>query len=182
MLMRLITRVVAPIGRVRGLQLVTRVPGRLFGRARTRIRLGPNAVFCYPSYDSYWSFCLQPRRSYEPGLEKLFRRISDVDFGFIDCGANFGYWSALVTSPEFGGHPCIAVEASSETFDVLLETARLNGDRFRCLNEAVAESEGMVRFTAGGMHAGRHVVDGQVESMPVNTRRFLAPRERVVEV
>ena len=41
---------------------------------------------------------------------------SDVDYTLIDGGANYGYWSVLVSSAPFGKHRAIAIEPSSQNF------------------------------------------------------------------
>ena len=50
---------------------------------------------------------------YEPEMLSIFQTIRDQDYSFVDCGANFGYWSVLVTGARLGRHPAIAVEASA---------------------------------------------------------------------
>ena len=48
---------------------------------------------------------------------------SDVDYTFIDCGANYGYWSVLVSSKPFGAHKAIAIEPSGQNFPKLANNA-----------------------------------------------------------
>ena len=81
------------------------------------IKLNPDAVFEFPYGDGYWSKLLNRSYNYEDELELLFCAIpSDVDYTLIDCGANYGYWSVLVSSSPFGSHKAIAIEPSSQNF------------------------------------------------------------------
>src|SRR3954465_14102759 len=80
------------------------------------IRLNPDAVFEFPYGDGYWSKLLNRTFSYEDELEMLFRDSVDVDYTLLDCGANYGYWSVLVSSAPYGAHKAIAIEPSSQNF------------------------------------------------------------------
>src|SRR5665647_2647474 len=61
------------------------------------IKLNSDAVFEFPYGDGYWSKLLNRSFSYEDELELLFRDSVSVDYTLIDCGANFGYWSVLIS-------------------------------------------------------------------------------------
>src|SRR5581483_6564426 len=74
----------------------------------------------------------------------LFRHSADVDYTLIDCGANYGYWSVLVSSRPFGAHRAIAIEPSSQNFPKLANNAKVNDDRFETMKCAI----GAVRGTA----------------------------------
>ena len=80
------------------------------------IKLNADAVFEFPYGDGYWSKLLNRSYSYEDELELLFRHSADVDYTLLDCGANYGYWSVLVSSAPFGSHQAIAIEPSSAEF------------------------------------------------------------------
>ena len=62
------------------------------------IKLNPDATFEFPYGDGYWSKLLNRSYHYEDELELLFRDSADVDYTLLDCGANYGYWSVLVSS------------------------------------------------------------------------------------
>ena len=62
------------------------------------IRLNDDAVFEFPYGDGYWSKLLNRSYHYEDELELLFQDSADVDYTLLDCGANYGYWSVLVSS------------------------------------------------------------------------------------
>ena len=67
--------------------------------------------------------------------------------GFVDCGANFGYWSVLASSKPFGAQQAIAIEAGGLNVKHLNRNAELNGNRFRCLHAAIAGGSGFARVT-----------------------------------
>ena len=74
------------------------------------IKLNADATFEFPYGDGYWSKLLNRSFSYENELELLFRDSIGVDYTLIDCGANFGYWSVLISSAPYGSHKAIAIE------------------------------------------------------------------------
>ncbi len=62
------------------------------------IKLNSDATFSFPYGDGYWSKLLNLAFKYEDELELLFRNSADVNYTLIDCGANYGYWSVMVSS------------------------------------------------------------------------------------
>lgn len=122
------------------------------------VRLNEDADFTIPFCDGYWSRMLNPKYDYEEEIEAFLRSAADLRYSFVDCGANFGYWSVLASSHCFGGQATLAVEASAENAKWLARNARLNGNRFQLLNAAVGEkSGGFARITGA-----RHEVFGTV--------------------
>ena len=111
------------------------------------IKLNADAVFEFPYGDGYWSKLLNRSYNYEDELEVLFRDSVDVDYTFIDCGANYGYWSVLVTSQPFGSHKAIAIEPSSENFAKLANNAGVNGHRFETLKCAIGTVKGTAQLS-----------------------------------
>jgi FkbM family methyltransferase len=133
------------------------------------IRLNPDAIFEFPYGDGYWSKLLDRSYHYEDELELLFQDSVDVDYTFVDCGANYGYWSVLVSSAPFGAHRVIAIEPSSQNFPKLANNAKVNGNRFEALQCAIGSARGKARLS-GTKHeafsiAGRTKDDG--EEVPV---------------
>jgi FkbM family methyltransferase len=106
------------------------------------IKLNSDAVFEFPYGDGYWSKLLNLSYNYEDELELLFRDSVDVDYTFIDCGANYGYWSVLVSSKPFGARKAIAIEPSGQNFPKLANNARVNGGRFEAMKCAIGSSRG----------------------------------------
>ena len=101
------------------------------------IKLNPDATFEFPYGDGYWSKLLNRTFSYENELELLFQDSVDVDYTLLDCGANYGYWSVLVSSAPYGSHKAIAIEPSSQNFAKLKNNAEINGNRFEAMKCAI---------------------------------------------
>lgn len=123
------------------------------------VTLGPDAVFAFPYGDGYWSKLLNRSFRYEDELELLFRDSADVDYTLLDCGANYGYWSVLVTSRPFGSRKAIAIEPSAQNFSKLANNARLNGSRFTALKNAIGAQRG-VAFLSGTKHEAFSIAGG----------------------
>ena len=111
------------------------------------IRLNEDAMFEFPYGDGYWSKLLNRSYSYEDELELLFRDSVDVDYTFVDCGANYGYWSVLVSSKPFGAHKAIAIEPSGQNFPKLANNARVNNNRFELMKCAIGSVRGTAHLT-----------------------------------
>src|SRR3954467_12315648 len=97
------------------------------------IKLNPDATFEFPYGDGYWSKLLNRSYHYEDELELLFQDSADVDYTLLDCGANYGYWSVLVSSHPFGSHKAIAIEPTGQNFPKLANNAKINGNRFEAM-------------------------------------------------
>ena len=133
------------------------------------IKLNDDAVFEFPYGDGYWSKLLNRSYNYEDELELLFRHAADVDYTLIDCGANYGYWSVLVSSRPFGSHRAIAIEPSSQNFAKLANNAEVNGGRFETMKCAIGASRGTAHLT-GTKHEAFSIargVNGGGEDVPV---------------
>ena len=123
------------------------------------IKLNDDAVFEFPYGDGYWSKLLNRSYRYEDELELLFRGSADVDYTLIDCGANYGYWSVLVSSEPFGSHKAIAIEPSSQNFSKLANNARVNGNRFEAMKCAIGAGRGTA-FLTGTKHEAFSIAGG----------------------
>jgi FkbM family methyltransferase len=135
------------------------------------IKLNPDATFEFPYGDGYWSKLLDRSYSYEDELELLFRDSVDVDYTLIDCGANFGYWSVLISSAPYGSHRAIAIEPSSQNFAKLKTNAEINGGRFELMKCAIGAARGTARLS-GTKHEAFSIVgeaSGGGEDVPVIT-------------
>src|SRR3954467_1270375 len=133
------------------------------------IKLNADAVFEFPYGDGYWSKLLNRSYRYEDELELLFEDSADVEYTLLDCGANYGYWSVLVSSAPYGSHKAIAVEPSSQNFTKLANNAAINGNRFELMKCAIGAARGTARLS-GTKHeafsiAGDAGADG--EEVPV---------------
>ncbi|MCP9630787.1 FkbM family methyltransferase [Rhodopseudomonas palustris] len=132
------------------------------------IKLNPDATFVFPYGDGYWSKLLERSYRYEIELDLLFAHSADVDYTFVDCGANYGYWSVLVSSRPFGGHRTIAIEPSGANFARLENNARVNGGRFDVMKCAIGATRGTARLS-GTKHEALSIVgsDDTGEEVPV---------------
>ena len=115
------------------------------------VRLDEDALFSFPYGDGYWTLLLDRNYQYEADLELFFRGVADADYTLIDCGANYGYWSVLVTSRPFGGHRSIAIEPSSRPYEKLTANAKINGNRFKPMQRAIGAKAGTARLS-GAKH------------------------------
>jgi FkbM family methyltransferase len=132
------------------------------------IKLNADATFAFPYGDGYWSKLLNRSYAYEDELGLLFRDSLNVDYTLIDCGANFGYWSVLVSSAPYGSHKAIAIEPSSQNFAKLKNNAEINRNRFEVMNCAIGASRGIARLS-GTKHEAFSIAgdadDGEVVSV-----------------
>ncbi len=131
------------------------------------IKLNDDAVFAFPYGDGYWSKLLNRSFKYEDELEVLFRDSADIDYTLLDCGANYGYWSVLVSSRPFGSRKAIAIEPSSSNFARLSNNANINANRFGVMHCAIGATRGTAKLSgtkheafsiAGSADAGGEVV------------------------
>ncbi|MBI5129862.1 MAG: FkbM family methyltransferase [Rhodopseudomonas palustris] len=133
------------------------------------IKLNPDATFVFPYADGYWSKLLERSYRYEIELDLLFADSVDVDYTLVDCGANYGYWSVLVSSKPFGAHRAIAIEPSRDNFARLTHNARVNGNRFETMKCAIGAARGTARLS-GTKHEAFSIVgksDAAGEDVPV---------------
>jgi FkbM family methyltransferase len=132
------------------------------------IKLNPDATFVFPYGDGYWSKLLERSFRYEIELDLLFADSAGVDYTLVDCGANYGYWSILVSSAPFGAHRALAIEPSAKNFAVLSHNARVNGDRFVVMKSAVGAARGTARLS-GSKHEALSIAGGGAdgEEVPV---------------
>jgi FkbM family methyltransferase len=133
-----------------------------------QVRLNPDAVFEFPYGDGYWSKLLNRTFSYEDELELLFADSAGIDYTLLDCGANYGYWSVLVSSKPFGSHKAIAIEPSGQNFPKLANNAKLNGNRFEVMKCAIGAARGTARLS-GTKHEAFSIAgdQGSGEEVPV---------------
>jgi FkbM family methyltransferase len=133
-----------------------------------QIKLNPDAIFEFPYGDGYWSKLLNRTYHYENELELLFQDSADVDYTLLDCGANYGYWSVLVSSKPFGSHKAIAIEPSGQNFPKLANNARINGNRFEAMKCAIGAARGTARLS-GTKHEAFSIAGDQSggEEVPV---------------
>ncbi|MFC3693451.1 FkbM family methyltransferase [Chenggangzhangella methanolivorans] len=137
------------------------------------LRLSDDTQFRFPFADGYWTPLILKNYRYEPELAALLVAVADVDFVFVDCGANFGYWSCQVTSRAFGAHRAIAIEAASTNAALLSANASLNGGRFEVIHAAIGERGGESVALRGAKHES-FSIDGANDGPVVETVTTLA--------
>jgi FkbM family methyltransferase len=131
----------------RGYNLCANLLRKMLSERDIAIKLNSDATFAFPYGDGYWSKLLNRSFSYEDELELLFRDSVDVDYTLIDCGANYGYWSVLVSSAPYGSHKAIAIEPSAQNFAKLSNNAQLNNNRFEMMKCAIGAAPGSARLS-----------------------------------
>jgi FkbM family methyltransferase len=152
-----LTKLTAPLG-YHGLSHACRSLRWALPRRDLIVTLTPDALFTAPLGDPYWTRLLNRRVLYEPEIAAFLRMVADVDYDFIDCGANFGYWSILASSKAYGGHRAVAIEPAKANVRRLDFNARLNGSRFAVLHRAVGEVDKARAWLSGRKHEGMTVV------------------------
>src|SRR3569833_3512640 len=135
----------------RGYNLCANLLCKALPQRKIAVKLNQDAVFEFPYGDGYWSKLLNRSFRYEDELELLFRDSAGGDYTLIDCGANFGYWSVLVSSAPYGSHKAIAIEPSSQNFSKLRNNAAINGNRFEVMKCAIGAARGKARLS-GSKH------------------------------
>jgi len=126
----------------RGFNFAMRNVFRVVPNKKMTVQLTDDSLFRFDLRDYYWNRVVLENYQYEPELEHALRVLKDVNYVFLDCGANIGYWSVLVSSESFGAKRAVAVEASPETFLHLNENCEVNNGRFAARNNAIYHEDG----------------------------------------
>jgi FkbM family methyltransferase len=136
------------------------------------VRLAPDVLLRFDLTDFYWNRLLGARYEYEPELAALLGRLADLDYTFVDCGANYGYWTLMASGAALGGRPVIAVEAMPTTFRALQANLALNGRSVVCLHRAIAErpGEAVEIYERDRRHAGASLKRQWTGGAPARTR------------
>lgn len=140
-----------------------------------RTRLFEDTLFEYPYGDGYWSRLAYNGDVYARNEEDFLKAIRTVDYAYIDCGANFGYMSSIITSEAYGKKPSIAIEADPDTFEILKHNANLNANRFEIRHNAIYSKSGEMVNIHGDKHEARSILDesgnraeGNVETLALD--------------
>ena len=122
------------------------------------IKIGADSSFQFPLLDPYWARLAAYDYEYEPEIYRFLLAAKQIPYSFLDCGANYGYWSILVSAKHLGSHPCIAIEASSNTYEKLANNCAKNSLRFQIKNRAISSADGQSVFIEKtGDHASRSI-------------------------
>lgn len=126
--------------------------------AECNVEFEPDCRFRLPVFEAYWGPTVIGGRPYEPEVVHFLYGMRGLDATFVDCGANWGYYSVLATSSRFGFSSAVAIEASPSTFAHLRENARQNQDRFVCMQYAVSDRSGeRMELASAEFHPVAHV-------------------------
>ena len=134
------------------------------------VALSHDSQMRVPLDDPYWSRIVAASYTYEEDFAVILRRFSDLDYFFVDCGANFGYWSIVASSEDYGRRGVLAIEAFPRTYEWLLMNCELNRSRFACMNAAVGYRTGdEAKIIMQTDHAGAHRSDVASNGVVVHT-------------
>lgn len=126
-----------------------------------------------PTSDRYYAGLIARSRKYEPEIENLLRRSLPFLRGFIDGGANFGYWSVFMSTSPMYNVTVIAVEANPANFDVLEQNCRLNGRTYTPMLAALSDTDGdsaFIHAEGNAKHAiGRVLLSSEAGGCPTVT-------------
>lgn len=157
------------------------------GKQAFQIRFSDGRSFEFPFADGYWSILLDRKTVYSPEFEPLFAAIADIDYCFVDCGANFGYMSVLATSEAAGKKRAVAIEADPSSAAQARRNAELNDGRFTVLHRAVYSESGKTVRIAGAKHEARSILEddhggAEVETLSLSdlVRNLDIPSERPI--
>lgn len=144
----------------RGYRSAVRYVEPILAGKMARVVFEDGSEFHFPLSDPYWSRLVSPAFSYEPEIAWVLRRLQDVDYTFIDAGANFGFWSVLASAPAFGSKRALAIEASAETFAVLTRNREANAGRFEIFRNAIFDKDDVELGFSAGHHTTRQLTEG----------------------
>lgn len=122
--------------------------------------------------------------NWEPHVTAFLRRRLQPGDGFVDVGANIGYFSLLAARQVGPTGSVVGVEAAPEIFALLLANIRRNHARIRAVNLAASDQPGRLQLFAGDSgNCGTSTIAGapgaaarsEVEAAPLDT--LLTPAE-----
>ena len=142
-----------------------------------RVHYPDRTIYQFPYGDAYWSVLCAPGFTYEREIEGFVRRCAQekLNYVFVDCGANFGYWSCRISSDDAGGQKAIAIEASSESYGHTMRNRALNSDRFFAHHRAISDQHNqLVTLYGSNKHEQRSIVAEETSGPLRETVRSLA--------
>ena len=91
---------------------------------------------------------------WEPDLTTFIEDRLTAGDGFVDVGANIGYFSVIASRLVGSSGTVVAIEASPAVFRSLQESMDLNAryDNVRCINRAVGDARGTIPLYSGPTH------------------------------
>ena len=121
----------------------------------------PGFVIQFMKNDPYWSRLISSKFQYEPEVEACLRKYLNEKIGFIDCGANIGYWTLHAAKICRVKH-FACVEPNPEIIQILRSNLEINELKAVVHEGAISESSetGYAKFhyeNLPGMHAGSSI-------------------------
>lgn len=143
----------------RGLYKACRLVGNAaWSDTTASVTLGPGAQIRFPASDPYWNRMLLRSYDHEPEMARFLRQLAQIDYGFVDCGANIGYWSVFVAARSCGGgKPVLAVEASRSTFAMLAANVASSHDLVTPIHRAILDRSGVDVVLNDAAHEARGI-------------------------
>ena len=111
-----------------------------------KIKLNSDTYFSFLLKDPYYNRFIYPKFKYEPEIEFILKKIKHIDFLFLDAGANYGYWSLLVSSKKFNNKKVIALEPLTYNYNFLTKNSLDNNNRIKILNIGVGEKKKITKI------------------------------------
>jgi len=174
-LARLTAGILSPVSYVGFSKIAKLIKIFLPSSKNIRTTLEQDSLFEYPYADRYWGILLYSNGDYSREETDFLKSCRDINYAYIDCGANFGFMSILVTSDAYGNKPSYAIEADPDTFKHLEHNASLNDNRFEIHHKAVFSKSGELVNIHGDKHEARSILNdegqstsGNVETLALN--------------
>jgi FkbM family methyltransferase len=132
----------------------------ILGRGRVRVSIREHSLQLYVKADTIFSWHLSKYRQWEPEITQwMLARYSDRRINFIDVGANFGWFSCVLSRACAPRSRLIAIEPGRESLGFLRENVALNSiDNIEVVNRAMGATAGTAVLHPGprgnpGMHS-----------------------------
>lgn len=150
----------------RGYGIASRVLAQILGNETVTVRVLGRVYINVRLTDAYWLSYVLTQQLYEKEFFPLLEHLRQYRCGFVDAGANIGWWSIM--ADRFFGWPCVAVEAGRDLLPLLEANRLANAADFRILHRILWRSDGdHLPFRFDPM---RHA-DGQVDLEPAKGPR-----------
>jgi FkbM family methyltransferase len=125
-----------------GASTVARAACRITSNETAVVSNGTGARFGFPAWDSYYGHYLYSDRPYEPEIVALLAaHAANNEASFLDCGANYGYWSVLAASVL--REAVVAIELNPTTMEHLRRNTQMASRSIEVLNAAVWSEDGV---------------------------------------
>ncbi|SME90749.1 FkbM family methyltransferase [Desulfovibrio gilichinskyi] len=148
----------------RGIGRICLIFEKIFPPLIVKIVLSAKLVFEIDLRDYYWSRMIFKDFKYEPEILSFVKSVLPKDFAWIDCGANMGYWSVIISSM-LPPDRVFAVEASPDSFKKLKRNWELNGSRFQIFHNAISDTdEKILLFDLRRRHAAARIIKSEKEA------------------